>query len=178
MRIWETVRDLSDGAEALACRRYGCVEMRDAQLRAIHLRPWERLVSQPEVWLGQWWHGRRSGNRCYLYYNQPRGCPNYLSLAYIVSTREGSLGSFYGALCVLDEIARIKRTDAIVCEAFNERISDRLLARWGWERHLPKSPRRHFIKRFYGVYPQPREVKEGVRSFAERKAVMESSASG
>ena len=60
------------------------------------------------------------------------------------------VGSF--ALLVLDEIAKLKRTDAIVCEVSNWRISDRLLTRWGWESHLGESRRRHFIKRFYGDY--------------------------
>jgi hypothetical protein len=58
-------------------------------------------------------------------------------------------------MTVLQEIARIKRTDAIVCDVTSSRISDRLLARAGWERHCLASPRRHFIKRFYGEYPQP-----------------------
>jgi hypothetical protein len=57
---------------------------------------------------------------------------------------------------VLDEIARIKQTDAIVCDVRNARISDRLLRRWGWESHVPQSRRRHFIKRFYGEYPDTR----------------------
>jgi hypothetical protein len=53
----------------------------------------------------------------------------------------------------LDEIARIKGIDALVCEAWNLRLSDRLLRRCGWERHVLHSRRRHFIKRFYGRYP-------------------------
>ena len=61
----------------------------------------------------------------------------------------------YAAMRVLDEIARIKRTDAVVSEAFNWRISGRLAERWGWERHKPSRWRRHFIKRFYGSYPAP-----------------------
>ena len=53
----------------------------------------------------------------------------------------------------LDRIAELKRTDAILCDAANLRISDRLLARFGWESHAPGRWSRNFIKRFYGVYP-------------------------
>ena len=81
--------------------------------------------------------------------------PNYLALKYVVSHRETTLASFRGALRVLDEIARLKGVDALVCEASNPRISARLLRRWGWERHLPRSRRRHYIKRFYGQFPPP-----------------------
>lgn len=72
-----------------------------------------------------------------------------------MSSRYASFKTFRSSLIVLDEIARIKRIDAIVCEVRNLRISDRLLARWGWESHVPQSRRRHFIKRFYGTYPPP-----------------------
>jgi len=54
---------------------------------------------------------------------------------------------------VLDEIARIKRSDALLTDASNLRISDRLLARWGWVPHTSSRWHRHHIKRFYGNYP-------------------------
>ena len=57
------------------------------------------------------------------------------------------------SVTVLDQIAEIKHSDALLCEAFNQRISDRFLARMGWERHMESSSKRHFIKRFYGKYP-------------------------
>ena len=89
------------------------------------------------------------------YYNQPRRHSNYLSVAFVLSHRDGTLATFRRALTVLDEVARLKRTDAILCDAWNWRISDRLAARWGWEPHKPQRWHRNFIKRFYGVYPQP-----------------------
>ena len=57
-------------------------------------------------------------------------------------------------LAILDEIARLKQTDAIDCDAANLRISDRVLERFGWEPHRPSKWHRNFIKRFYGVYPE------------------------
>jgi hypothetical protein len=152
--LWEKVDDLHAGAETLRRRRYGVIEIADGELVAVHLRPWPKLVTLDGVWRTPEELARgEAGDRCLLYYNQPRRLRNFLALRYIVSTPKTSFRTSRRALVVLDEIARIKRTDAIVCEVWNRRISDRLLRREGWERHLPHSRRRHYIRRFYGSYP-------------------------
>lgn len=153
---FQSVVDLKHAADVLRRRRYGVIEIVDEQLRAVHLRPWPKVISVAEIWwLGSRFHRRAAGNRCLLYYNQPLGFGNFLTLKYVVSSSAATLKTFRGALVVLDEIARLKRSDAALCEASNLRISDRLLNRWGWQPHVPDSPRRHFIKRFYGTYPEP-----------------------
>ena len=154
MPLFETVDCLHSGADVLRRRRYGVIEMADEQLVAVHLRPWPKSVSLLEIaWLGRRMHRYRRGNRCLLYYNQPLRFPNFLVLKYAVSHHGTSLKTFRGSLTVLDEIARIKRSDAALTEVSNLRISDRLLRRWGWERHVLQSRRRHYIRRFYGEYP-------------------------
>jgi hypothetical protein len=155
--LWPVATDLARDAELLRRRRYGVIEIRAGNLERIVLPPWPKIVSLPEVWwLGGGEHAHGAGDRCRLYYNQPWSCPNFLALKYVVSSYQASFATVRRAAQVLDEIARLKRTDAIVCEASNLRISARLLARWGWERHCPGSRRRHYIKRFYGVYDAPR----------------------
>jgi hypothetical protein len=154
--LFQTVTDLHSGAETLCGRAYGVIEAADERLVAVHLRPWPKLISAVEGWWdARSFHVRANGNRCWLYYNQPRSCPNYLAVAYLLSSKDATLATVHSALATLDEIARVKRTDAIVCEASNGRLSDRVLRRYGWETHLEDSGRRHFIKRFYGTYPQP-----------------------
>jgi hypothetical protein len=150
----ETIDDFDAGRERIRARRYGVIEIADGSLRAIHLRPWPKLVSLSELWPVGWRHHARGvADRCLLYYNQPRRQPNFLALKYIVSTTGTSYGTFRAALLVLDAIAELKRTDAIVCDVANLRISDRLLARLGWEAHKPQRWHRNFIRRFYGTYP-------------------------
>ena len=104
--------------------------------------------------LGPRYHCRGAADRCLLYYNQPRRMPNFLALKYIVSTRGTSYRTFRAALMVLDAIAELKQIDAIVCDAANIRLSDRLMARLGWEPHKPQRWHRNYIRRFYGKYPQ------------------------
>ncbi|MEX2318142.1 MAG: hypothetical protein WD669_13370 [Pirellulales bacterium] len=152
--LCETIDDFDNGRERLRAGRYGLIEMAAGRLRAIQLRPWPKLFSLLELWpLASRFHARGERDRCLLYYNQPRRQPNFLALKYIVSTEGTSYRTFRSALIVLDAIAELKRTDAIVCDATNLRITERLLARLGWEPHKPQRWHRNFIRRFYGTYP-------------------------
>jgi len=154
-RWFEAVTDLDAGADLLRARRYGVVEVVAGRFHTVHLRPFPKLITLPEVWpVGRDYHCHGEADRCLLFYNQPRRFPNFLALRYVVSTPRTRLVTFRTALNVLDIIARIKRTDALLCDVANTRISDRLLARWGWESHKPQWLHRNFIKRFYGEYPQ------------------------
>ena len=97
--------------------------------------PFARRASQIEArtW-GRLMHHLRRGNRCWLYYRQPRRLPQFLVLDYVISTRESTLATFRGALNILDDLARAEGSDAILCDVATGRISDRLLARWGGSR--------------------------------------------
>jgi len=152
--LFETVTDLRDGAKVLLRRRYGVIEVAAGRLTRVTLRPFPKIISAPEIVLvGGWQHRHRAGDRAWLYYNQPRRFPNFLALKYIVSARQTPLATVIRGLQTLDEIARLKRSDAILCDVGNWRISTKLLARFGWEPHCPSRWHRHYIKRFYGRYP-------------------------
>jgi hypothetical protein len=142
----QTIADPAHARETLARRPYGVIETAGGELAAIHLRPWPKLFASPRRPIA-------SGDRCWLYYNQPRSCRDYLALKYVVSTRDCTFETARAAMVALDEIARIKRSLAIVCHVANDKISHRLLIRWGWERHLLESGRRHYIKRFEVTRP-------------------------
>lgn len=153
LNLFETVSDLKSGRDTLMRRSYGVIDVEDETLRAVHLRPFPKLISQAEIWLlGRLKHRYSRGNRCRLYYNQPMSCPGFLTLQYVETTRGATLATFRTALKVLDEIALLKQVGATVCEVSNLRISARLMTRWGWERHCLDSPDRHYIKRFYDRY--------------------------
>jgi hypothetical protein len=143
--------------DALRHARYGVIDVRDGRLAAIHVRRLPKIVSALEIeWLGRRRHNHTTGDRCRLYYNQPRRHGNYLALVYVASDCDCTFASFHRAVELLDEVARVKQSDAILCDVWNLRISDRLLARWGYEPHKPQRWHRNFIKRFYGQYPPKR----------------------
>lgn len=143
MRLFETVVDLTEGAEAIRRRRYGMIEVVDGRFRRILLQPVPKTVSSLGVLLGQFHHWYRDENRICLYYCQPWRFPSYLTLKYAVSGRRTTLGSLSRALAVLDEIARIKHSDALLCDVSNWRISREQAARWGWTPHCPSRWHRH-----------------------------------
>ncbi len=150
----ETFCEFENGREQIRARRYGVIETVGGRLVAVQLRPWPKLLALPEIFpLGPRYHAVGATDRCLLYYNQPWKMPNFLALKYVVSTTGTSYATFRAALTVLDAIAEFKRTDAIVCDAANVRLSNRLMNRFGWEPHKPERWHRNFIRRFYGRYP-------------------------
>lgn len=153
-RLLEEITDLDQGADVLRRRRFGVIETARGQLRRVRLRPWPKLVWLPEVVvLGRFRHGHCSGDRCRLFYNQPQRFPNFLVVKYIISDQGTSYRTFRRTLETLDEIARLKQSDAILCELATWRISREMMTRWGWQPQGVSRWRRHYIKRFYGTYP-------------------------
>jgi hypothetical protein len=160
---FETITNFERHRERIRARRYGVIETIAGELVAIHLRPWPKLVSLPELLpLGPRYHRRGAADRCLLYYNQPLRMRNFLALKYIVSTAGTSYRTFRASLAALDAVAELKRVDAIVCDAANARLSDRLMARFGWEPHKPQRMHRNYIRRFYGEYPAGRVLAPAV----------------
>lgn len=154
--LFETVTDLGAQADVLRARRYGMIEVVDGRLRRVRLKPWPKIVSIPSVLLlGETWHSWLSGNRLWVWYNQPLGYSKFLAVRYVISSCDCTYATARAAARVLDEIARIKGSDALLCDVAFSRVSDRLLARWGWSPHKPQRFHRNYIKRFYGSYPAP-----------------------
>ena len=142
--------------EQLARGRYGVIETAAGRVVAVHLRPWPKLISWPEIWpVGAAYHARGQADRCLLYYNQPRQFSNFLALKYIVSARPArSYATCRAALAALDALAELKRTDALLCDAANTRHQRPPAgAASAGTPHKPQRWRRNFIKRFYGAYP-------------------------
>lgn len=153
----ETVTHLGRDADVLRRRPHGMIETAAGRFVRVQLRPWPKLPSLGGVLLlGRLRHAWMADDRCRLFYDEVRHYPNYLAVKYIVSGRGTSYATFRRALDVLDEIARIKGTDALLCELVTWRISREMMARRGWESHPVSRWRRHYIRRFYGEYP-PRE---------------------
>ncbi len=152
--LWQTIHSWPEAHAAICARRYGVIETSAGQFVAIHFRPWPKLFSWPELFpVGPTYHARGKADRCLLYYNQPWRHSSYLALKYIVSTGGSSYSTFRAALTTLDAVAQLKQSDAILCDAFNSRLSNRLLSRMGWQPHKPQRLHRNYIKRFYGKYP-------------------------
>ena len=148
-----TGNHLSGAEQQLEGWRCGRIVTAAGRLRYVQ----RRLMGYRASLLRVMWEKRYRPNRrceCELFYHHSWFSSDFLVLGYVRSHPQASLASLYCASLVLDEVARIKGCHAIVTEVTNSRLSDRLLERWGWERHCLTWSGRHFIKRFYGQYPE------------------------
>ena len=153
-KFFESIRHLEADSEKIRKRPYGIIEVCSGQLIAIHFRPWPKVVSSIEArWMGGWRHQRVKKDQCLLYFNQPLGHRDFLTLKYMVTTLGSSSRTVRQATKIFDQVARIKNSNAIVTEVVNPRITDRLMTRLGWARHCLHQTGRHYIKRFYGDFP-------------------------
>jgi hypothetical protein len=149
-----TAQDWQAGQVEIIHRRYGVIEAVAGKLVAIHFRRWPKLFTWPEFWpVGHDYHAFGDADRCLLYYNQPRQHSQFLALRYMISQRGTTYATCRAVLSALDWVAEFKQTDALLCDAANNRLSDRLIRRFGWEPHKPSRWHRNYIKRFYGKYP-------------------------
>lgn len=149
MSFGPIITDLRTSRDVLRRRRYGVIETRGGTLESVTLRPWPHFLSLRELWpLGDEWRPPGPADRCRLYYNHPRRHDRFIALRYVACTRGTSYKTFRKALATLDQIAQIKRVDALLCDAGNARLSDRFLRRMGWEPHAPAWRRRNYIRRF------------------------------
>ncbi len=147
------VTQIGQQSQQLAARRAGHIVVQGGRLVAVFGRWWPYLGNHLRAAWDQRFR-KTEADRCELFYHVAISSPQFLTLSYIHSGEKTSLASVYAATLVLDEIARIKRSFAIVCNVTNDRITDRVLERWGWQSHCHAWSGRHFIKRFYGNYPE------------------------
>ena len=150
----QQIFDLESHSQQLRRWRCGRIVTQAGKLVRVERRLVCGSVSMAQVWW-QSRYGRPEDDLCWLDYHQPMGLPAFLTLDYIRSGRKSGYRTFVAACHLLDEIARIRGAQAIVAHVSNASISDRLLERLGWERHLNHWSGRHWIRRFYDGYPEP-----------------------
>jgi hypothetical protein len=148
MLSFPVVTDFAAEADRLRRRGCGVIETAGGRLVRVVLRPFPKIATALGSRLfGRLAHRLRRGTRCRLYFNQSRRFPQFLALRYVVTTRDADYATFRAALTALDEIARLRGIDALLCDAANLRLSDRFLQRLGWVPHAPMPGHRNFIKR-------------------------------
>ena len=138
-------------ADLLRSWKNGRIIMHGGRLVAIRRRRWVFPVSIARVWFQTRFKPGNS-DECLLDYQSSR-LGGFMVLDYVRSGPKTQLATFRGACQILDEVARLRQSVAILAHVSTAAISDRLLIRWGWVAHASNLSGRHWIKRFYGVYP-------------------------
>jgi hypothetical protein len=75
-----------------------------------------------------------------------------MTVSYAHSGPRTQYKTLFRGVQAVDEIAAIWNAQAIVCQATNERLNERLLNRLGYVRHALSLGNNHFIKRLGNRY--------------------------
>ena len=140
------VTSVDGNADRIRSWNYGELELFDGKLLGIYPRWWPRIASE-------WESFRDSAIRslptdfCRVYYAFPRRVPGFMSVLYARSGPNTKYKTLYRAVVVMEEIARLRDSHAIVCQMINLRASERLMNRWGYVRHALALGNNHYIKR-------------------------------
>lgn len=139
--------DRVEGNEQIVKRwRYGAIEIRDGELDHVAARWWPRLASEWESLREQLIKTLPVGV-CRMYYSFPWRTPGFMVLAYAHSGPETTYQTIRCGLRTLEQIAGVWHAQAIVCQATNNRLSERTMNRWGYEKHALSLGDNHYIRR-------------------------------
>ncbi len=84
---------------------------------------------------------------CTIFYAFPKRTPGFLSVGYLLCGPETKYRTLRAAVDLVEGIARGQGSQAIVCQAFSERLTERLMNRWGYVRHALSLGPNHYIRR-------------------------------
>lgn len=88
-----------------------------------------------------------SNGECRFFYSFPCRTPGFMAVNYMTSGDQTSYRTLLLGVQVLEEIARRRKSIAIVCQAYSNRLSERLMHRWGYVRHALSLGDNHYIRR-------------------------------
>ena len=138
---------LQNEQERIRTCRYGEVVLRGAHLEAIYPRWWPRIASQWDVVRDDYVR-TLAPDECRFFYSFPRSSPGFMTLNYALTGPSTRYQTIRRAVGIADDIAAIKKANAIVCQAFNKRVTESIMNRWGYVRHAAGLGDNHYIKRF------------------------------
>jgi len=152
--MFNKVTSIREGHQILTDKPYGMIEASGGDFSFVQIRRFPKLVSVAEaMWVGGFSHNRIRRDRVQVFYNQPRGHRNFIVAKYAVSDLGTTLATMRASFRAFMEIARLKRADAALCQVISKRVTDRIMKYWGFVPHNPNARGRHYIRRFYGEYP-------------------------
>jgi hypothetical protein len=142
----EKVASIEGNEIAINSWRYGELELSDGKLVCIRPRWWPRLGSRWESMQDSYIR-RLPTDQLLAYYAFPRRAPGFMSVLYAFSGPNTQYRTIYRAVVTMDAIAKLRGSQAIVCQTITDRASERLMKRWGYVRHAASLGHNHFIKR-------------------------------
>lgn len=138
-----------DGYEPSIARwRYGTITVRSGKIHSVQARWWPRWGSVYGAMMDRVVR-QLPLDECRFYYAFPLRSPGFLSLLYVHAGDKTSYRTFHQGIVAMDCIARIRGAQAIVCEVTNDRLTESMMARWGYVPHARSLGDHHYIRRFH-----------------------------
>lgn len=141
-----SVASIAGHEQVLSRWRYGTIVLRNGSLDSIHARWWPRwgtvfgAISDQVVRV-------LPRDECRFHYAFPRRSPGFMSLLYVHAGEKTSYRTFHQGIVAIEAIANIHRALAIVCHVTNDRLTHRMMTRWGYETHAKNLGAHHYIRR-------------------------------
>lgn len=126
--------------------RYGTIILRHGDITTIQARWWPRWGS---LWGAMSDRVVRTlpDDECRFHYSFPRSATGYMSLLYVHAGEKTSYRTFHRGIVALEEIALLRHARGIVCQVTNDRLTDRMMTRWGYAKHAESLGDNHYIRR-------------------------------
>jgi hypothetical protein len=141
-----SIIDLAHSHARIRNCRYGEIELIDGAVHRIYPRWWPRVGSEWESMMDSYLP-RLPADHCRVYYAFPMRSPGFMSVLYAHSGPNTCYRTLYRGVTAVDEIAKIRNAEAIVCQVTNTRLTERLMRRLGYVRHAFSLGDNHYIKR-------------------------------
>lgn len=141
------VFDLAVDGDRVRRWKSGTILVSEGSVDQLWGRWWGYQANVWQVWWLQRWP-KLPKDTCRIDYTFPGNGNEFLTLRFVQTGRHTTLKTVHAALRTLEKVAKLRDAYAIVCCLSNQRLHEKIMARWGYERHARKLPGLHFIKRF------------------------------
>lgn len=84
---------------------------------------------------------------CCVYYAFPLRTPGFMAVQYLVCGQQTPYETLRRSVEIVSWIARARGCQAVVCQAISDRLSERIMNRWGYVQHAKTLGPGHYILR-------------------------------
>jgi hypothetical protein len=105
-----------------------------------------RLASRWDV-LQDGLRPRERDKACSVWYSFPLQSPGFMTVQYLVCGRQTPYATLRKCVELVSRIANARGCQAVVCQAISDRLTERVMNRWGYVRHAETVGPNHYILR-------------------------------
>ena len=90
---------------------------------------------------------RAAAGECRVFYAFPLRTPGFMAVQYLLCGPQTPYATLRRCVEIVSWIAQARRCQAVVCQAISDRLSERVMNRWGYVQHAKTLGPGHYIHR-------------------------------